>query len=94
MDSITSIEKDSIIEIPLRHKDASNRSIINSLEVADGIKDSLIKYGYTWKQLLKSDASSISNSLGIDEYIAKLILSAVFKQKQKKSLESAEQKIK
>jgi hypothetical protein len=49
---------------------------INSLEIADGLKELLIKYGFTLEELLTMPASDLAEFLGIDLYIAKIICTA------------------
>jgi type IV secretory pathway VirD2 relaxase len=51
----------------------SNSIIINSLDIADGLKELLIKYRYTLKELSSMSYSKLAESLGIDLYIAKII---------------------
>ena len=49
---------------------------INSLEIADGLKELLIKYGFTLEELLTMPTSDLAEFLGIDLYIAKIICTA------------------
>ena len=51
---------------------------INSLDIADGLKELLIKYEFTLVAL-SNMPSSVAESLGIDQYIAKIICSAARK---------------
>lgn len=53
--------------------------LINRLDIADGLKELLIASGFTIKSLLNSSASDFAKILGIDEYVAKLIIDAVNK---------------
>jgi hypothetical protein len=46
---------------------------IKSLDIAEGLKDSLIVHGITIELLLSISATELSNTLGIDEYVAKII---------------------
>jgi tetrahydromethanopterin S-methyltransferase subunit A len=48
-------------------------SDIQLLELASGIKDSLIKAGFTISGILGSSTTEISKMLGVDSYIAQLI---------------------
>ncbi len=52
---------------------------INSLDIADGLKELLIKYGFTLEELLNMSPSELAESLGIDKYIAQIIESAAAK---------------
>jgi hypothetical protein len=46
---------------------------INSLDIAGGLKDLLIVHGFTIELLLSISATKLANTLGIDEYVAKII---------------------
>jgi hypothetical protein len=48
-------------------------SDIHLLELADGIKDSLINSGFIIKSILECTTSDISSKLGVDLYIAQII---------------------
>jgi hypothetical protein len=50
---------------------------INSLDIADGLKELLIRYGFTLEELSHIPSSELAESLGIDKYIAQIIESAV-----------------
>jgi hypothetical protein len=52
---------------------------INSLDIADGLKELLIRYGFTLEVLSNMPYSELSKFLGIDSYIAQLIGNAVVK---------------
>jgi hypothetical protein len=52
---------------------------INSLDIADGLKELLIKYGFTLEALSNMPSSELAESLDIDQYIAKIICSAARK---------------
>lgn len=49
---------------------------IQMLEVAIGIKDSLVSAGFTLDSLVNASPSDIATVLGIEMYVAKLILDA------------------
>jgi hypothetical protein len=51
-------------------------SEIQALELAEGIRDRLILDGYTLEIILKSSPSELSKALGVDQYVAKLIIEA------------------
>jgi hypothetical protein len=52
---------------------------VNSLDIADGLKELLIKYRYTLEELSKMSYSELAKYLGIDSYVAKIICTAVMK---------------
>jgi small basic protein len=50
-------------------------SDINLLELASGIKDSLVKSGFlTVESILASSITDLSNKVGVDLYIAQIII--------------------
>jgi hypothetical protein len=50
-------------------------SDVHLLELADGIKETLINEGFsTIKSILKCSAPDISSRIGVDQYIAQIIL--------------------
>ena len=51
-------------------------SAINSLDIADGLKELLNKYGFTLNELLNMPSSELARIIGIDKYIAQIIGSA------------------
>jgi hypothetical protein len=61
------------------HHINSHSMSINSLEIADGLKELLIKYGFTLEELLTTPTSDLAEYLGIDLYIAKIICTAARK---------------
>jgi hypothetical protein len=49
-------------------------SDIHLLELADGIKDTLINSGFsTINSIIESTTSDLSNKIGVDQYIAQII---------------------
>jgi hypothetical protein len=52
---------------------------IKSLDIADGLKELLIKYGFTLEVLLNTSSSEIAEFLGIDQYVAEIICTAARK---------------
>ena len=48
-------------------------SDILELEIADGLKELLMDYGFTRRRILKIQSSDLASMLGIDDYIAKII---------------------
>ena len=57
----------------------SDKVAINSLDIADGLKELLIKYRYTLEELSNISSSELAELLGIDKYIVQIIKSAVTK---------------
>ncbi|MFL6339882.1 MAG: response regulator [Nitrososphaeraceae archaeon] len=51
-------------------------NIINHLDIAEGLKDALVRYGFKLDSLLIMQPNNLAEILGIDEYVAKLIISA------------------
>jgi len=51
-------------------------SAINSLDIADGLKELLNKYGFTLNELLNMPSSELARIFGIDKYVAQIIGSA------------------
>ncbi len=49
---------------------------IYDLEIADGLKQLLYEKKYDMDSLLQSNAASLSRDLGIEEYVAKIIIDA------------------
>jgi hypothetical protein len=52
---------------------------ISDLDIADGLKQLLYEKKYDMDALLQSDAASVSRDLGIEEYVAKIIIDAAKK---------------
>jgi hypothetical protein len=61
--------------------------IINSLDIADGLKELLIKYGFTFKELLTMSISELTERLSIDLYVASIICDAAKKLSSSNNLE-------
>jgi hypothetical protein len=54
-----------------------HQSSVQDLELAQGIKDSLMQAGFdTIDSILKNTPSQISNKLGIEPYVAQIIMEA------------------
>jgi hypothetical protein len=49
---------------------------LSELDIADGLKELLYEKKYNLNSLLQSDTASVSGRLGIDEYVAKMIIDA------------------
>ena len=60
-------------------------SDINQIEIADGLKHSLMKHGFDLGTLLNTTPERIAEILGIELYVAKLIRIAVTKEYRKTS---------
>ena len=57
----------------------SDNIAINSLEIADGLKELLTKYDFTLNELLSIPSTELAEFLGIDRYIAQIIGSSATK---------------
>ena len=64
--------------------DDNNRNTINNLDIAEGLKDMLVSNSIKLDSLLIIQPHDLSKMLGIDEYVAKIILSAVRNAKNSK----------
>jgi hypothetical protein len=64
-----------------------DNAIINSLDIADGLKELLIKYGFTLEELLTMSISDLAQYLGIDLYVANIISNAAKKLSSSNNLE-------
>ena len=60
----------------MTYQSSVNYSDILDLEIADGLKELLIDYGFTRRRILKIQSSDLASMLGIDDYIAKIISNA------------------
>ena len=65
----------------------NDNAIINSLDIADGLKELLIKYELTLEDLLTMSISDLAQYLGIDLYVANLISNAAKKYSSSNNLE-------
>ena len=70
---IVNITDDSVA---LAMKHIFSQLELSELDIADGLKDLLYEKKYNLDSLLQSDAASVSGRLGIDEYVAKMIIDA------------------
>ena len=50
--------------------------IYRALPIADGLKDVLINQGFTIRRILQTKPNDLAAMLGIEEYVAKIILNA------------------
>src|SRR5262245_12197885 len=79
-DSFLKNQKRKVINNNIYNKDThsySDKSAINSLDIADGLKEPLIKHGFTVQELSDITSSELADLLNIDKYIAHLIIRAV-----------------
>jgi hypothetical protein len=58
-------------------------NVINHLDIAEGLKDILVRYGFNLESLLIMRPHDLAEILGIDEYVAKIIISAAHDIKNK-----------
>ena len=56
-----------------------NNIIFNSLDIAEGLKELLVKYRYTLEELSSMPFSKLAEFLGIDLYVARIICTAARK---------------
>jgi hypothetical protein len=70
---IVNISDDSVA---LAMKHIFSQLELSELDIADGLKELLYEKKYNLNSLLQSDAASVSGRLGIDEYVAKMIIDA------------------
>jgi hypothetical protein len=52
---------------------------IHTLEIANGLKDALIRADFTIESILKHGPSEIASIIGIDPYVAEIIYNAAKK---------------
>ena len=45
-------------------------SDVEELEIADGLQELLIDYGFTRRRILKLQSADLASILGIDDYVA------------------------
>jgi hypothetical protein len=51
-------------------------SDVLELEIANGLKELLMDYGFTRRRILKIQSSDLASILGIEDYVAKIICNA------------------
>ena len=69
----------------------AHNNLINHLDIAEGLKDALVRHGFKLDSLLIIQPHNLAEILGIDEYVANLIISAAHDIKNKASTGSASQ---
>jgi hypothetical protein len=52
---------------------------VDQLDIADGLKQLLISHGFSLKDLLNISHAELSEHFGIDNYVSKIIISAIKK---------------
>ena len=75
------LEKFADDSVALAMKHIFPPSEICHLDIADGLKQLLNEKKYDLNSLVQSDAASVADELGIEEYVAKIITDAA-KRKQ------------
>jgi hypothetical protein len=70
------VEKIADESVAVAMKHIFSQLEISQLDIADGLKELLYEKKYDLNSLLQSDSATISNELGIEEYVAKLIIDA------------------
>ena len=66
----------------MTYQSSIKNSDVLELEIADGLKELLMDYGFTRRRILKIQSSDLASILGIEDYIAKIVCNAA-KQKSK-----------
>src|ERR671931_2922681 len=69
----------------LEHPDNDDPNIINQLDIAEGLKEILLIHGFNLESLLIMRPHDLAEMLGIDEYVAKIIIDAAYDIKNKAS---------
>jgi hypothetical protein len=62
--------------VALAMKHIFSRVEVSDLDIADGLKRLLYEKKYDLNSLLQSDAASVARELGIEGYVAKIIIDA------------------
>ena len=75
-DPIYNLTQPKNIECYAGNNDDDNSNVINHLDIAEGLKDALVRYGFNLESLLIMQPNNLAEILGIDEYVAKLIINA------------------
>ncbi len=82
-DSLHNLTQSSAIEAYDGNDDEDN--VINHLDIAEGLKDALVRYGFKLDSLVRMQPNNLAEILRIDEYVANLIISAAHGIKNKAS---------
>jgi hypothetical protein len=62
----------------LEYPDNDDTNIINQLDIAEGLKDILFIHGFNLESLLIMRPHDLAEMLGIDVYVAKIIIGAAY----------------
>ena len=65
--------------VALAMEDIFSQPEIYHLEIADGLKELLSEKKYDLNSLLQSDPAAVASELGVEEYVAKIIIGAAKK---------------
>ena len=76
----SNVEKFTDDSVSLAMKHIFSLLDISQLDIADGLKQLLYEKKCDLNFLLQSDAASVAHELGIEEYVAKIIIDAAKKQ--------------
>ena|ERR671936_150469 len=63
--------------------DHDHNNLIDYLDIAEGLKNMLVSHGFNLESLLIMRSHDLAEILGIDEYVAKIIISAAHDIKKK-----------
>jgi hypothetical protein len=74
------LEKIADDSVSLAMKNIFSPPDISQLDIADGLKQVLYEKNCDLNFLLQSNAASVAGELGIEEYVAKIIIDAAKKQ--------------
>ena len=55
----------------------NNIHIFDQLDLAEGLKELLLVYGFTLELLQRTSSNDLAQILGIDEYVARIIIHSV-----------------
>jgi hypothetical protein len=82
MSAVTKSAIQSVSKFPftLTRQNRFALSNTHQFDIADGIREFLLKKNYDLNFLLQSEPSSRSTELGIDEYVVKLVIDAAERQ--------------
>ncbi len=75
---MTTSEADDSVSLAMKH--IFSLLDISQLDIADGLKQLLYEKKCDLNFLLQSDAAFVAHELGIEEYVAKIIIDAAKKQ--------------
>jgi hypothetical protein len=76
-DSLENATRSEILEY-LDNDEDDDTNVINHLDIAEGLKDILLIHGFDLESLLTIRSHDLAEILGIDEYVAKIIIHAAY----------------